>query len=261
MNLKESFHVWMFRVWYWYINRIDKDGAILFMNYGYHDTDQLIRLDAHDESNRYSVQLYHRLASNVDITNKNICEIGCGRGGGLEYITRLFSPASAIGIDLDKTAVAFSNRYHAVKGLSFLQGDAQKIIFDNSSFDVVINLESSHRYPDMNLFLKEVYRILRPDGYFLFADFRYDFEIPILQEQLQSSGLTIMKEEIINRQVVHALKLDDDRRRKLVVELTPLFLHKAALNFAGVIGSETFNRFKSGEYVYFNYILKKNDNP
>jgi ubiquinone/menaquinone biosynthesis C-methylase UbiE len=261
MSLKKNFRVWMFRIWYWYINKKDKDAAILFMNFGYADTDQIIWLDAHDESNRYSVQLYHNLASNVDITNKNICEIGCGRGGGLEYITRLFSPASAIGIDLDKAAIAFSNQYYALKRLSFLQGDAQKITLDNSSFDVVINVESSHRYPDMNLFLKEVYRILRPDGYFLFTDFRNDFEIPILQKQLGSSGMTMLKEEFINRQVVNALKLDDDRKRKLVRKLTPVFLHKVALNFAGTVGSETYNRFVSGEYIYFSYILKKNNTP
>jgi ubiquinone/menaquinone biosynthesis C-methylase UbiE len=258
MNLKKNFRIWMFRVWYWYVNKIDKNVAILFMNFGYADTDQIIRLDVHDESNRYSIQLYHHLASNVHITNKDICEIGCGRGGGLEYITRFFSPASAIGIDLDKSAVAFCNRYYAVKGLSFLQGDAQEITLDNNSYDVVINVESSHRYPDMNLFLKEVYRILRPEGYLLFADFRYDFEIPILQKQLLSSGMTILKEEFITRQVVNALKLDDERKRKLVKKLTPIFLHKAALNFAGAIGSETYNRFVSGEYVYFSYILKKN---
>ena len=35
-------------------------------------------------------------------------EIGCGRGGGLSYITKNFLPASAIGVDLDKLAVAFS---------------------------------------------------------------------------------------------------------------------------------------------------------
>ena len=258
MNLKKNLRIWMFRIWYWYVNKTDKDAAILFMNFGYADTDHNIRLNAHDESNRYSVQLYHHLAKNVDIANKDICEIGCGRGGGLEYITRFFSPASAIGIDLDKSAVNFCNQYYKIRGLSFLQGDAQEIKLDNNSCDVVINVESSHRYPDMNLFLKEVYRILRYEGHLLFADFRYDFEIPVLQKQLLSSGMTILKEEFITRQVVNALELDDGRKRSLVKKLTPLFLHKAALNFAGTMGSETYNRFVSGEYVYFSYILKKN---
>ena len=75
MSLKRNFRFWMFRVWYWYVNKTDKDAAILFMNFGYFDTGQIIKLDAHDESNRYSVQLYHHLASTVDITNKDICEI------------------------------------------------------------------------------------------------------------------------------------------------------------------------------------------
>lgn len=258
MSSKRNFRFWIFRIWYWYVNRIDKNAAILFMNFGYSDSGQIIKLDAHDESNRYSVQLYHHLASAVNIANKDIIEIGCGRGGGLEYITRYYLPASAKGIDLDKWAIAFCNRHYAVKDLSFLQGDAQDLPLDNGSCDIVINVESSHRYPDMNIFLKEVHRILRPEGYFLFADFRYNFEIPILHKQLQSSGMSIMKEELITRQVVNALKLDDGRRRELVKKMTPVFLHKVALNFAGAIGSETYDRFVSGEYVYFSYVLKKN---
>lgn len=258
MSSKKNFRFWMFRIWYWYVNKTDKNAAILFMNFGYSDTNQIIRLVEHDESNRYSVQLYHHLASAVNISNKDIIEIGCGRGGGLEYIIRCFSPASARGIDLDKWAIAFCNRHYVVKELSFLQGDAQDLPLDNDSCDIVINVESSHRYPDMNLFLKEVHRILRPEGYLLFADFRYNFEMPVLKKQLLSSGMTILKEEFITQQVVNALKLDDERKRELVKKMTPVFLHKVALNFAGAIGSETYNRFMSGGYIYFSYILKKN---
>lgn len=116
-------------------------------------------------------------------------------------------------------------------------------------------------YADMNLFLREVYRILRPDGYFLFTDFRYDFEIPFLQNELQSSGMSLSKEEFITQQVVTALELDDGRKRKLVEKLTPRFLHKTALNFAGTIGSETYKQLVSCKYVYFNYIFQKNRHP
>ncbi len=258
MNLKRNFEYWLFRIWYSYVNKVDRDAEILFMNYGYTDAKKTISLGTRDESNRYSIQLYHHLASAVNLNRKHITEIGCGRGGGLEYIMRQFSPLSAKGIDLDKHAIAFCNRHYSPDGLSFIQGDAQQIPLDNNTCDVVINVESSHRYPDMSLFLGEVYRILRPDGYFLFTDFRFDFEIPILQKVLQSSKLSLIKEEFINQQVINALELDDERRRKLVKKLTPVILHKPALNFAGTIGSETYNRFVSREYVYFNYIFQKN---
>ena len=261
MKIKITVREWIFRVWYWYINKSDKNAEILFMNYGHADTNPAIILDTQDESNRYSIQLYHYLASAIELQNKDIYEVGCGRGGGLEYITRQFSPASAMGIDLDKQAISFCNRYYSIKDLSFLQGDAQKLPLGNNSCDVVINVESSHRYPDLNLFLKEVYRILRSDGYFLLTDFRYDYEIPSLQKELQSSGMSLIKEEFITQQVVAALELDDGRRRKLVKKLAPRFLHKTALDFAGAIGSETYKRFVSRKYIYFNYILQKNNMP
>src|SRR4030042_7185850 len=157
--MKSNFRDWLFRVWYWYVNKIDKNAEILFMNFGYADTNPSIILETQDEGNRYSVQLYQHLASAIGLKNKDIAEIGCGRGGGLEYITKCFSPASAKGIDLDKRAIAFCNRHYALKGLSFLQGNAQKLPLGDNTVDVVINVESSHRYPDMVGFLREVYRI------------------------------------------------------------------------------------------------------
>ena len=165
------------------MNKLDKDADILFMNFGFSDKDQEIQIDEQNKPERYSVQLYHHLVSTAEIKNKDIVEIGCGRGGGLSYITRNFSPASAIGVDLDKEAVSFCNRHYKWDGLSFLHGDAQNLSLKNNSCDVVINVESSHRYRDMKAFLGEVSRILRPEGYFLFTDFRYDYEMEDLKKR------------------------------------------------------------------------------
>ncbi len=255
--MKFNFRESLFRIWYWYVNKLDKNAEILFMNYGYSDKDQEVPFDEQNEPNRYSIQLYHHLASATDIKNKDIIEIGCGRGGGISYITKNFSPASAKGIDLDKQAISFCNRYYSLDGLSFSQGDAQNLSLENNTCDVVINVESSHRYPDMSAFLGEVSRILRPKGYFLFTDFRYDYEIEDLRKELELSGMSVLNERFINEEVVAALELDDERKRKLVKRLTPKVLHKIALNFAGAIGSETYNQFASRKYVYFSYVLKK----
>lgn len=252
-----NFREQLFRIWYWYVNKIDKNAEILFMNFGYHEKDQQIVMNEKNEPNRYSIQLYHQLANAVEIENKDIVEIGCGRGGGLSYITEKFSPATAIGIDLDKQAVSFCNQHYSLKGLSFLQGDAQKLSLADNTCDIVFNVESSHRYPDIKAFLGEVSRILRPEGYFLFTDFRYDYEIEDMKKELQQSGMTVLKQKFINLEVVAALELDDQRKRNLVKKLAPKFLHKIALNFAGTIGSETYNQFASGKYIYFSYVLKK----
>jgi ubiquinone/menaquinone biosynthesis C-methylase UbiE len=247
----------MFRVWYWYISKIDADNEIVFMNYGYNDPSKKVKLDPEDESNRYSIQLYHRLASAVDLKNKSIVEVGCGRGGGLSYVTKTFSPSQALGIDLELKAVQFASKYHPDAGLSFKQGDALHLPVEDNSYDALLNVESSHRYLDMDLFLSEVSRILKPDGYFLYTDFRYSYEISALKDSLDFLGFRLIDHQIINTNVVDALNLDNKRREDLVKKLIPGFLQKTATNFAGAVGSSTYNQILNDDLVYYVYIYQK----
>jgi ubiquinone/menaquinone biosynthesis C-methylase UbiE len=247
----------MFRVWYWYISRIDADNEIVFMNYGYEDPESKVNLHESDESNRYSIQLYHRLASAVNLENKDIVEVGCGRGGGLSYVTKTFSPATALGVDLEKRAVSFANKYHNDAGLSFKQGDAHYLPIESDACDALINVESSHRYLDFDQFLTEVSRVLKPEGYFLYTDFRYPEEMDGLNKSLNFTNMNLIEYQEINTNVINALKLDTPRRKNLVEKLIPGFLHKTALNFSGAVDSPTYNQIVSGELVYYLYIFQK----
>lgn len=247
----------IFRIWYWYVNKVDKNADVKLMNYGFSDKNEVIPMNEQDESDRYSIQLYHHLASTIDLKNKDIIEIGSGRGGGLSYITRNFNPASAKGVDLCKKAISFCKSHYKLANLSFEHGNAQKLNLENSTFDVVLNVESSHRYPDFKSFISEVHRILRPGGYFLFTDLRFNSSFDEMKRTLEDSGLVIYKERFINDEVVAALELDDQRRRNLVERLTPKILHKQALKFAGNKGSITYDRFRSKEFIYFSYVIKK----
>jgi ubiquinone/menaquinone biosynthesis C-methylase UbiE len=252
-----NFREWLFRIWYWYISNIDKKAEVIFMNFGYSHPDQKIELKPEDEPNRYSIQLYHLLASSVDLKDKSLLEIGCGRGGGLSYVAKYFPIRLASGVDLNKRATKFSNKYYKINGLSFMQGDAQNLEIQNESFDAILNVESSHRYPNMQAFLGEVKRILRPGGHFLYTDFRYDHEMEVLHKQIDEMGLKLVHKQIITPNVVKALEMDDNRRRHLVKKLAPRVLHKLALNFSGAKGSQTYNQFAEGKYEYFAYVLEK----
>jgi SAM-dependent methyltransferase len=249
---------WMFRIWYRYVNNLDKNGEILFMNFGYENGQPVNLSDAKDETNRYSIQLYHLLGTAADFRNKQIAEIGCGRGGGLSYIVRTFAPATALGVDLDENAVKFCNNNYHHSGLTFAQGDAQDLNFlADQSFDIILNNESSHRYPRMDLFLKEVHRLLRPGGYFLFSDFRNHYDMAGLREHIAASGLVVKKEKDITPNVLAALQADDQRKRLLVKKLIPPIIRSIALNFAGAVGSETYRKFESRKFEYFHYVMQK----
>jgi len=164
------------RRWYEFISTRVKDDTLLLMNHGYVDLDldtESLELLPQDEQHRYSIQLYHHVANAIDWAGLDALEVGSGRGGGTAYIKRRFEPKSMQGLDLSGKAVDFCNEYHSVDSLSFTCGNAQCLPFDDNSFDVVLNVESSLVYPDVDRFLEEVVRVLRPNGYFLYTDIRY----------------------------------------------------------------------------------------
>ena len=117
--MKLNFREMLFRIWYWYVSKVDKNAEVLFMNYGFSEDGKHISLDPKNEANRYSIQLYNHLAVDAEINNKDIIEIGCGRGGGLEYITNTFQPASATGVDLNGRAVKFCNQHYKQENMNF----------------------------------------------------------------------------------------------------------------------------------------------
>ena len=95
-GIKFNFREYLFKIWYLYVNKVDKNAEVLFMNYGYSNNDQIITLDQKDEINRYSIQLYAHFTADVPIKDKDIVEIGSGRGGGLNFLTKTFKPTGGV---------------------------------------------------------------------------------------------------------------------------------------------------------------------
>jgi len=255
--MKEKLKNVFFKFWYWYLSSIDKNSEVIFMNYGYSKDNHKIELKETDEKNRYSIQLYHLVATGVDIAGKNILEVGCGRGGGLSYINRYLAPNLATGVDLNKKAINFCNKKYSSERIKFLQANAQKLNFQKDSFDVIINVESSHRYSQIDIFLDEVYRVLKPGGFFLFADFGDNIEIGKLNTQFGKSNFQLVKFENITNNVIEALKLSSPGREALIRKLLPMFLQNLGRNFAATAGSETYNSFLTKQFEYVFYVLKK----
>ncbi|MFN8257442.1 MAG: class I SAM-dependent methyltransferase [Bacteroidales bacterium] len=247
----------IFRIWYWYISLKDKQAEVTFMNYGYDEPGLKLELSGEEETNRYSIQLYNHMMREIKTDQKKILEIGSGRGGGLSYLNKHYHFESALGVDLNQKAVDFCNNFYPMNGISFRQGNAQALDFASDSYDIILNVESSHRYTDIKAFFNEVYRVLKPGGYFLITDFRYNSEMDELKKEIREAGLIFITEKSITTNVVRALEMDNGRRIHLVKKLVPSIIQSIALNFAGAVGTDTYNNFKTGRYEYFSYILQK----
>src|SRR5690242_17305191 len=69
-------------LWRWAYNKIasrDISGKFVFMNYGYNnEKEEHLPLNNQDESFRHYIQLYNNVVKDLDLSNKNIIEVGCG---------------------------------------------------------------------------------------------------------------------------------------------------------------------------------------
>ncbi len=246
---------------YEYLSKIDSEANILFMNYGWANLDheeKVFLLNENDKPYRYCIQLYHHITSVIDLRGKDVLEVGCGRGGGASFIMRYLTPNSVVGVDITNNAIRFCNQYYEIEGLSFEIGNAENLLFDDNSFDVVINIESSHCYNTMTDFLEGVYRVLKPQGYFIFADIRPKEQLGILKQQLEKTGLTMIKEEVITPNIIQALNLDNNRKNELIKHVVPKILKKPYREFAGMKGTKTFYcKLLNGDMEYVNYAFRK----
>lgn len=251
-----------FKLWYQFLARSYQKTDWNFMNYGYSSlTDQngIISLDKMDEINRFNIQLYHYVASAVELRDLTVLEVGSGRGGGADYINRYLKPEKMVGVDFSENVVKICNENYVDDRLTFKNGNAESLPFPDSSFDVVINIESSHCYSSMEDFLGQVKRVLRKGGYFLFADFRNKEALEFLRDALLKSGLTIIKETDITLNIVEALKLDNERKTTLIKETVHKPLAGLFYQFAGTEDSMIYERFKGGDYIYLNFVLQKQE--
>ena len=136
----------LWRFWHsWIISREKKDVVMTCMNYGFAGMDkpETIELLPIDENERYGLQMYQQAASWAPIQDKDVLEVGSGRGGGASYLSRYHHPRSYVGLDLSDPGIEFCNTYHQVPNLRFVKGDAENVPFPDNTFDAVVNVESS----------------------------------------------------------------------------------------------------------------------
>lgn len=123
-------------------------------------------------------QLSRRLASAFSLAKvepgMKVLDVGCGRGEILRHAARL--GADAFGIDYAPVAVSLSQKVIESMDPSVTPGatavslaDAKHLPFPTESFDRVLMFDVvEHLHPwELDVALKEVYRVLKPDGMFI----------------------------------------------------------------------------------------------
>ncbi|MCG1018693.1 MULTISPECIES: class I SAM-dependent methyltransferase [Burkholderiaceae] len=170
--------------WYDMMTRMFPDDRLTFLNYGYlDDRSNFDWIKEEDLEQKCSANLIRTILGDADLRGKKVLEVGSGRGGNCSYLARYAGAASVTGLDFCPAHIEFCNQVHRLDGLSFIGGDATNLPFADEEFDVVVNIESSHCYPDMNRFGEEVRRVLKKEGLFFYADTMKGDNHDVLSEQ------------------------------------------------------------------------------
>ena len=250
----------LWKFWHKYLLGKDSKYDVTCLNYGYADFDGKADLPGNEEphiNEHYCLQLYDQVVQGIQLAHKKVLEIGCGRGGGAAYLTQKYNPASYLATDISAHLIKQNNKFYHQEGLSFTVANAEELKFPDNYFDVVVNVESSRCYTDIESFIGHTYRVLVAGGHFCFTDLRYSIEYPDLRSIFLARGFEIVEERDITENVVKALQLDNERRKTLVSEKLPKFLKNSAMEFAGIEGSRRYQLFKDGEMGYYKLILRK----
>ena len=250
----------LMRMIYDYLSTRFSEKDALFLNFGYVPLDQdeiKLELSPEEEGHRFSAQLYHHIGKFVPWENADVLEVSSGRGGGANFMMRHFQPRSYTGVDYSKQAVKFARRHYSVERLSFAYGNAEALNFPDQSFDIVINLEASMYYPNITKFFDQVQRVLKGDGYFLYADLRYEEKMEEWHAQLLNSGLRLIRKEEITNNVSKAIELDRERRIWLVNTYTPKLMHFISYPLAGLKANPPHEVRNLDRRQYWFFILQK----
>lgn len=149
------------------------------LHYGYWDSTTTTFREALANINKI-------LAEKVCISEgMKVLDAGCGIGGSSIWLAKN-KRANVTGITLSAKQAARANAYVkeiGLKNVEFLVQDFTRTNFDEESFDVVWAIESVCHASNKEDFIKEAYRLLKPGGRLIIADFFLVKEIN-LKDQL-----------------------------------------------------------------------------
>lgn len=215
--------------------------------------------EEYDLSTRMQLQHYHNIIGDVKVAGQDVLEIGSGRGGGSSFVASKLGPKSMTGVDLASDEVAHCReQYSEIKNLKYVVGNSQDLPKDwTDKFDVVINCESSHCYPNFMAFAKEAFRVCKKGGYMCYADIMPpDMAKGAQWAFSKGAGFEIVRNQDVTKDALRSLDAMSGPR-KIALQKFPWVVRSMLANFTGQPGSLTHDRLTSGEWCYILLTMRK----
>jgi SAM-dependent methyltransferase len=136
-----------------------------------------------------------RVIGDHDLTGASVLDIGCGAGGIDVALVARHGAGFVTGIDVEDPVLDHARRLIAKAGLTARIGVAKvapgPLPFPPGTFDVVFSKDSIVHIPDKHALMAEVFRVLKPGGWFLASDWLTgtDTPSPAMAAYIAAEGL------------------------------------------------------------------------
>lgn len=207
------------------------------------------------------------LAAHAEITGDMLVfDAGCGIGGSAVWLSETLG-ATVVGMALSEKEIALARSYAARRRADltteFIAGDFRRTPFADGVFDVVWAIESLSYVADKEVALREFYRILKPGGCLIYADFlsvraasgrTEDLVLDWFCEGIAIAPLST-KEEIqrmLEQEGFHSVQYRDKRNRVLptsflhFINSLPLMPFLEVLHLVRIVPKFLRNNARSG---------------
>jgi SAM-dependent methyltransferase len=120
--------------------------------------------------NDYETAMFYKhftpyLYINDFIKNKEVLELGCGAGYGIDYLS---NDAKRIAtVDIDSDSIEHAKQNSKATNIEYIQQDIlDGLKFEDNSFDVIISFQVIEHFnkKDVKRYLHEIFRLMKPDG-------------------------------------------------------------------------------------------------
>lgn len=145
------------------MKRTKKFGAFMFL-YDFAQ-DRFVRPRIHKADPKKHREILKNLIFSVK--NSRVFDVACGTGVAITYFD---SSNEYTGLDLSysmlKQAVKKAKKKSFQKS-RFIQGNAEKLLFNDESFDFVLMDTALHMIPEYHMAIAEIFRVLKKGGEFV----------------------------------------------------------------------------------------------
>lgn len=103
------------------------------------------------------------------INFESLLDAGCGTAPMISLLHEEYGDKKYTGIDLSPKMIEQAKKKN-LENTEFIVGDCENLPFEKNSFDIVINSQSFHHYPNPQDFFNSVYKVLKPGGKLILRD-------------------------------------------------------------------------------------------